>query len=168
MSATDDIVVGKLTGAYGIRGWVKVWSYTDPQTNLLDYQPWRLQLGNKTRQVKVLNGRPQGKGLVAQLAGVDGRDQAAELNGWEIVINRNQLPEPADDEIYWQDLIGLTVTTIDAVELGKVAEVFATGANDVLVVNGDKARLIPFVIDHVVKTIDLDAGTLSVDWDPEF
>ncbi|WP_133512453.1 ribosome maturation factor RimM [Candidatus Thiosymbion oneisti] len=160
------LVVGRISGLYGVRGWVKVFSETEPRDNILTYQPWYLGAGHKPRGLAA--GKPQGKGLVARLEGCEDRDQAAALVGSEIRIHRDQLPRLGADEFYWADLVGLSVETLDARPLGRVERVFATAANDVLVVNGDRERWLPFLWDRVIKEVDLDLGRIRVDWDPEF
>lgn len=160
------LVVGRISGLYGVRGWVKVFSETEPRDNILSYQPWYLGAEHNSRGL--VAGRFQGKGLVARLEGCEDRDQAAALVGLEIRIRRSQLPRPRADEFYWADLIGLSVETPDGMRLGRVDHLFATAANDVLVVAGDRERLLPFVWDRVIKDIDLELGRVRVDWDPEF
>jgi 16S rRNA processing protein RimM len=164
----DQVIVGKIVGLYGIHGWVKVFSHTDPKENIFSYAPWLVQAEGQWRPVKVLSGRTQGKGLVAQLEGCGDREQARLFIGAEIAVLRNQLPKPAAGEYYWADLMGLEVVTLDGQVLGKVEHLFDTGANDVLVVKGERERLIPFVRGQYVHEIDLDGGTMRVDWDPEF
>lgn len=170
MSGTEQgrMVVGKIVGLYGVHGWVKVFSHTDPKDNIFRYAPWLAQIGGQWRPIRVLSGRTQGKGLVAQLDGCSDREQARLFIGAEIEVLRSQLPKPAVGEYYWADLIGLQVTTLDGMALGNVDHLMDTGANDVLVVQGDRERLIPFVRGQYVHEIDLDAGTMRVDWDPEF
>lgn len=168
-SATQDrMVVGKIVGLYGVHGWVKVFSHTDPKENVFAYAPWLVQMGGEWRPTKVLLGRTQGKGLVAQLEGCADREQARLFIGAEVAVLKSQLPKPAAGEYYWADLIGLEVTTLGGQVLGKVDYLLDTGANDVLVVQGERERLIPFVRDQYVHEIDLAAGTMKVDWDPEF
>ena len=170
MSGTtqDRVAVGKIVGLYGVNGWVKVFSHTAPRENIFDYAPWLIQLAGEWRLVKVLSGRIQGKGLVAQLEGCADREQARLFIGAEVAILKSQLPQPAAGEYYWSDLIGLDVTTLDGQALGKVDYLLDTGANDVLVVQGERERLIPFVRGQYVHEIDLVAGSMRVDWDPEF
>jgi len=158
------VVLGRITGVYGVRGWVRVFSETDPRENVLRYSPWYVD--GEPRQVA--EGRRHGKGLVARLKGCEDRDQAAALMGREIVIRRDQLPPPSADEFYWADLEGLRVETVDGVSLGNVSHLLATGANDVLVVRGERERLLPFVWEQVITDVDFDAGLIRVDWDPEF
>jgi 16S rRNA processing protein RimM len=158
------IVLGRVAGVYGVRGWVRVFSDTDPRDNILRYAPWLL---NGTLH-RVLEGRKHGKGLVVRLEGCDDRDQAAALVGQAISIYRDQLPAPRPDEFYWADLEGLSVETLNGEPLGRVSHLFSTGANDVLVIKGERERLLPFVWGDVVKDVDFDAGVMRVDWDPDF
>ena len=112
--------------------------------------------------------RAHGKGYVAQLAGVEDRDAAAALGGVEIEVPRECLEPVTDGEFYWNDLIGLEVETLTGDRLGQVQRMMETGANDVMVVTGERRRLIPFVHGGVVREVDLEAGTIRVDWDPDF
>ncbi|HEX7030409.1 MAG TPA: ribosome maturation factor RimM [Gammaproteobacteria bacterium] len=162
------VALGRVSGLFGVRGWVKVFSGTEPREGILDYSPWQLRVRGEWRSVKVEAGKRHGRNVVAKLAGVDDRDAAAALLDAEIAVSRGQLPKAAGDEIYWTDLEGLAVRTEAGVELGTVDHLLETGANDVLVVKGERERLIPFIRDQVVKQVDLDQGVLIVDWDPEF
>lgn len=161
------IVVGRIAGLFGVRGWVKVYSHTQPPENILGYMPWQVQLGGAWVSLKPIDGRAHGKGVVALLEGYPDRDAATRLVGCDISVWREQLPDTASDEIYWADLIGLKVVNQDGTEFGTVDHLLETGANDVLVVQGERERLIPY-IEHVVVEVDLDGGLLRVDWDPEF
>lgn len=160
------MVLGRIAGIYGVRGWVKVFSETDPMENILTYSPWFLGEDGKPRSVA--EGRRHGKGLVARLEGCGDRDQAAALVGMQIAIARDQLPPPNDNELYWADLEGLNVETLDGKRLGEVERLFATPGNDVLVIRGDRTRLIPFLWNDVIKDVDLDCALIRVDWDPDF
>jgi 16S rRNA processing protein RimM len=160
------LVVGRISGVYGVRGWVKVFSETDPRENILAYRPW--YLGESGRPRKVAEGRRHGKGLVARLEGCEDRDQAAALVAQEIAVRRDQLPPTRGDEFYWADLEGLAVITLDGIHIGRVDRLFATAANDVLVVKGDRERLLPFVWGQVVREVDFELGQMRVDWDPDF
>ena len=162
------INVGEISGVFGIKGWVKVFSYTEPRENILSYSPWQLKKGDQYKVIQVIDGQRQGKNVVVHLEGVDDRDAAASLTGWKIFIDRSQLPETHEDEYYWADLCGLKVITLDNIELGVVDHLLETGANDVLVVIGERERLIPFVLGQTVIKVDLDSGHLIVDWDPDF
>lgn len=165
-SQTRILVLGRISGVFGVRGWVKVHSQTDPRDNILTYKPW--YLGDSRRLCKVAEGRLHGKGLVARIDGCEDRDQAATLVGQEIAVTRDQLPPPRADEFYWADLEGLSVETLDGAVLGRIDHLFATAANDVMVVKGDRERLLPFVWEQVVREVDFEAGRMRVDWDPDF
>lgn len=160
------LVLGRICGVHGVRGWVKIFSETEPRDNILTYSPWYLGASRTPR--KVATGRLQGKGLVARIEGCEDRDRAADLVGQEIAVRRDQLPPPRAGEFYWADLEGLNVETLDGTLLGQVDRLFATAANDVLVVTGERERLLPFVWEQVVKDVDFDIGRIRVDWDPEF
>ena len=181
--STDDqeqqwVPVGKLNGLYGVKGWVKIFSNTQPKENILTYSPWFLKRNGQWQEFKLLAGKIHGKGVIAQLSGCTDRDIAAELIGSEIAIKHEQLAKPASGEYYWKDLIGLSVKNLDGIELGKVTSMLETGANDVVVVldeDGDKdskgkkrERLIPFVTEEVVQEVNLEQGFMTVDWDADF
>ncbi len=162
------INVGKISGVFGIKGWVKVFSFTDPRENILTYSPWLLKKNDETKTVTIVDGQLQGKTIVAQLSDVNDRDQAASLMGWDVFITQDQLPKAAKNEYYWSDLIGLSVETIDGVELGVIDSLLETGANDVIIVQGERERVIPFLQGQTIISVDLDAGRMIVDWDSEF
>jgi len=160
------LVLGRITGVYGVHGWVKVFSETTPRENILSYSPW--YLGETGIPKTVAEGRRQGKLVIARLSGCEDRDQAAALIGLDIGIRRDQLPPPQADEIYWADLEGLAVETLEGVQLGQVDHLLSTAANDVLVVRGERERLLPFLWERVIREVDLERGLIRVDWDPEF
>lgn len=162
------INVGEISGVFGVKGWVKVFSFTDSRANIVDYSPWLLKKGEKKQIVKVMDGGLQGRSVVVKLDGIDNRDSAAELMGWQIFVTAEQLPKPGKDEYYWADLVGLTVETVSGETLGTVDHLLETGANDVLIVKGERERAIPFLLGSVVIHIDLDAGKIVVDWDADF
>jgi len=162
------VSVGKISGVFGIKGWVKVFSFTDPRENILTYSPWLLKRNDETKVVAIVDGQLHGKTIVAQLADINDRDQAESLMGWDVYILKNQLPKALKGEYYWSDLIGLSVETIDNVNLGLVDGLLETGANDVLIVQGDRERVIPFLQGQTIINVDLEAGKIIVDWDPEF
>jgi 16S rRNA processing protein RimM len=163
------LLIGKIVGLHGVDGWVKLESYTQPRLALFRYKPWLLTIAGAEREVESAQGREQGKGLIGKLPGCDDRDAAARLVGATIQVRRSALPKPKRGEIYWADLEGLDVTTTEGVVLGKVSHLFATGANDVLVVrDGERERMIPYVTGQFVQEVDLKTGRITVDWDPEF
>jgi 16S rRNA processing protein RimM len=169
--------VGRLTAVYGIKGWLKVHSYTEPAENLFEYHPWLLKMQHGVKQVEIDEVRPHGDAFVVHIVGVDDRDEAAAYTAVDIAVERDLLPELADGEYYWSQLEGLVVMTqYEGVEkrLGRVSKLFETGANDVLVVTPDdqsidkRERLIPYVPEQFVLSVNLDLGEIRVDWDPEF
>lgn len=168
MTAKGLINVGEISGVFGIKGWVKVFSFTGFRENILGYSPWLLKKGTETKVFNVLEGTLQGGAVVAKLDGINDRDQAAALMGWGIFIQPEQLPKAAANEYYWADLLGLTVKTTDGVLLGTVDNLLETGANDVVIVKGERDRAIPFLQGQTIIHIDLAAGEMIVDWDPDF
>lgn len=169
MVEKNSILVGEISGVFGLKGWVKVFSFTKPRENILNYSPWVLRKGNEQKQLDLIDGQRQGKNIVAHLKGITDRDGAAELMGWQIFIDRSQLPESDAGEYYWADLIGLQVKNQQGEDLGVIDHLLETGANDVLVViKGDQERLIPFLIGQTVQQVDLPAGKMVVDWDLDF
>jgi 16S rRNA processing protein RimM len=168
LSKEKYLVVGKISGVFGVKGWLKIYSFTEPRENILTYSPWYLRKGSELKQVKVLEGALHSKAVIASLVGISDRDLAANLAGYEILIDESLLPEAEEGEYYWRDLIGLNVETEQGISLGVVDYLLETGANDVLVVKSDRERLIPFLQGQFVKSIDLAAGKMIVDWDPEF
>ncbi len=162
------VLMGRVVGVHGIRGWLKIESFTVPRAALIEYQPWRLRRGDAETLVDVIDSRAPAQSLQVQLRGVDSRDAAQALVGCDIVVPRAELPELAGGGHYWTDLEGMRVVTTEGAELGTVAHLFATGANDVLVVRGERERLIPFTPGHAVVQVDGDSRTIEVDWDAEF
>jgi len=133
---------------------------------ILQYQPWLL--GEDKKPVKIVDGRKQGKGIAAVLPGFENREQAATLVGTQIFVRREQLPATEKDEYYWSDLEGLEVKTTKGELLGRVERLMETGANDVLVIRGNREHLVPFIQGQYVTRVDLEDGMIEVDWDPEF
>jgi len=160
------VLLGHIAGAHGVRGWVKIHSLTEPREAIFEYQPWLL--GEPDTPVRIREGRKHGNRLIAQLEGIDTREQAEALLGKEIGVYREQLPELQGAQDYWADLVGLAVRLESGRELGRIENMLATGANDVMVVQGDRERLIPFVLGRYVKSVDIVAGVVLVDWDPDF
>lgn len=168
------VPVGKVSGLFGVKGWMKIFSDTQPKENILSYSPWFLKRDGQWQEFELLTGKAHGKGVIAQLSGCIDRDIAADLVGSEIAIKHEQLEKPASGEYYWNDLIGLLVKNLEGVEFGKIVSMLETGANDVMIVSstGDKGknkeRLIPFVIDEVVHEVNLEEGFITVAWDADF
>lgn len=176
------IVIGRIGAAYGVKGWVKVISFTEDPESLFDYEPWYLQvpdalLAEKSAfvgEVEVESYRPHGEAWVAKLKGVEDRTQAEKLRGVEILMDKSQLPELEDGDYYWSQLEGLRVETLQGQLLGKVDHLRETGSNDILVVLAcegsldQRERWIPWIPEDVVKQVDLDKGLILVEWDADF
>ncbi|MBP8185212.1 MAG: ribosome maturation factor RimM [Pseudomonas sp.] len=171
--ADDYLVIGKIFSVHGVRGEVKVYSFTDPIDNLLDYSHWTLRRGSEVRQVELASGRLQNKVLVAKLKGLDDREEARLLAGFEICVLRSLLPDLTDGEYYWYQLEGLKVIDQLGQLLGTVHHLLETGANDVMVVKActgsldDRERLLPYT-EQCVLAVDLAAGEMQVEWDADF
>ncbi|MDJ0709843.1 MAG: ribosome maturation factor RimM [Woeseiaceae bacterium] len=162
---TPPVVLGRISGLFGVQGWVKVYSYTDPREAVLDYDRWLLSGNDGWREATVAEGQRHGKTIIARIDGYVDRDQAATLVGTDIGVARDALPGTDANQFYWSDLEGLRVVHRDGCELGTVAYLLETGANDVMVVKGEQERLIPFVMGKVVLGVDLDNGEIQVDWE---
>lgn len=174
-SNQDKIVVGKLGSAYGIRGWLKVTTFTDEQEGIFDYSPWYINVQGQMRTIEVLEWRRHGGGVVCRLAGINDRNEAERLTNAEISIESQQLKELAEDDFYWRDLVGCEVVNTQGYQMGTVSGLLETGSNDVLEVKaksndafGKRERLIPFVTSQFVLEVDLANKQIKVDWDPSF
>ena len=164
-----EILLGRISGVYGIKGWVRIFSDTRPPAGIFSYSPWLIGRDGDWQPHEVEASRASEKKLFCHLAGVDSREQALALVGMDIAIRRSQLPLTEAGEIYWADLQGLTVINRDGTELGTVDYLIETGANDVLVVKGrDREHLIPYIRGQTVLDVDAAAKILRVDWDEDF
>ena len=163
------ITVGRLHGAFGVRGEVKLESFTEPDRAIAKYQPWILRdVRGHERACEGVRVREGAKGLIATITGIEDKDAADALRGTDILVPRSALPPPAAGEYYWVDLEGLRVVNTEGVDFGTVSYLFDTGANDVLVVQGERERMIPFKTPDYVVSVDFDAGIVTVDWDADF
>lgn len=174
MNAAADgrrVLLGRIVGVHGVRGEVKIESFTEPRLRIFDYQPWLLERNaGVVEEVRDVRGRAQGKGVIAALVGVSDRDRAASLIGTNIFVARAALPPAAEGEVYQSDLEGLEVVNLQGVSLGRVSHLFETGANPVLVARREdgRERLIPYVPEMYVQSVDLDGRRIVVDWDSDF
>lgn len=164
---SDLLLLGHVTGVHGIKGWIKIYSNTAARETIVQISPWQIEQDGVLQTVAV-KGKKQGKLIVAHIKGCDDRNAAMGYIGAKIYINKSQLPELDAGDYYWSDLEGLKVVSQQGVELGQVHHLIETGANDVLVVQGDKERLIPFVMGNIVKNINLDSGVIEVDWQSDY
>lgn len=177
---SNRIAVGHLVGVFGVKGWLKVKTNTQPAENIVSYQPWYLKTAHGLKKVEVDDYAFRPQGLVVHIKGYDDRDLSAALGKAAIEIDAHQLPELDNNEYYWHQLVGLRVYSVFAAEdadrrlLGVIKSLMETGANDVLVVAScdgsidGRERLIPYLPGQFVKHIDLATGEADVDWDPEF
>ncbi len=168
MTGERHILLGRIVGAHGIQGWVRIESDTQPRPNIFQYRPWILRHRGQAHCIESVQGRTQGQRLVAHWAALQDRNQAEAWVGAEIHVPRTSLPPASPGEYYWFDLVGLRVVGVDGFDFGRIDQMMATGSNDVMAVHGERQRLIPFIQTSVVKGVDLDAGLVEVDWDPEF
>lgn len=181
----DRIAVGQLVGVFGIKGWLKVKSNTEPAENIINYKPWFLKTQHGLKEIEIDEYAFRPQGLMIHIKGCDDRDEAAALGKAVIEVNKSLLPELDEQEYYWHQLVGLEVFTEfsgDSLEsdtaksqcLGRVKSLLETGANDVLVVEAssdsidERERLVPYVPGEFILAVDLEAGIIRVDWDPEF
>ncbi len=156
--------MGQIGAPFGVKGWVKVFADTEYPDSLLDYPVWYVMTPAGWQPFEVESAELHTKCMVAKLAGVADRDIAETFRGRKLGVPRSELPKPEDGEYYWSDLIGLRVVNLAGESLGLVRELLETGANDVLVVHdGATERLLPFV-DAVVRSVDIAAGMVVVDW----
>lgn len=161
------IVIGHFGRSYGIKGWLKVNSQTDPVDNILLYRQWQIYHQGLWQTVEISDIKKQGKSIIAKLPQCHTPEEANLYTHDAIAIYRHQMPEPSSDEYYWIDLVGLKVINQQGIDLGTVDHLFSTGANDVLVVKGERRRLMPY-IQNVVLAVDLIERKITVDWDPDF
>ena len=179
-------ILGKISGYYGVKGWVKIYSYTQPRENIVHYKKLKIKFANtpikesdpayhsQWQDIVLSNGKAHGKGVVAHFSGYDDRDLAAKLIGAELAVYRSDFKSTEKDEYYWADLIGLTVVNAEDVELGKITKLIETATNDVLVIKPSFQKseveeiLVPFVMHHFIKHVDLEKGMVLVDWPVEW
>ena len=159
------MLCGRISGVYGVRGWVKVFSHTRPIDNLFRYHPWQLRANGTSHVHELESGRRTRRGLIAKLRGVDDRDQAAALRGQEIWIDLAQFPALPKGEYYHRQLLGLAAFDQDGEALGTVEQLLETGAHDVLLVRGEQEYLIPYAPGETVLGIDLSQGRINLRWD---
>lgn len=167
-SASDRVVVlGKIAGTFGVKGWVKVKSFTDPVENILDYPVWQLGRPGQWTPVEVEAGRVTDKGVLAKLAGLESPEEARLKIGFELGVWRSEMPAPAPGEYYWADLEGLEAVSASGEPLGRVDHFRSTPGGTLMIVQGEREHWIPFVKDRIVK-VELDAGRIVLDWSADW
>jgi 16S rRNA processing protein RimM len=157
------VTLGKIAGTFGVHGWIKVQSFTDPPENIFEYDHWRLLRSGQWTSVEIEDGRVTGKGVLAKLAGIDTPEDARLYVGAELGVPRNEMPQTAPGEYYWSDLEGLEARSANGDVLGRVDHFRSTPAGDVVVVRGAREHWIPFVKDRILK-VDLESGCIVLDW----
>ncbi len=162
------IIIGRFGRPHGIKGFVTVHSFTEPRDNILRYAHWNAYINYEWQPIKLLNVEVQNKSIIALVEGYADRDMAARLTNIEIAIPKEHLEELSSGEYYWHQLIGMNVVNSKGESFGKVVEIIPTGSNDVLVVQGEKRHLIPYLPDQFVLSVDNSQQLITVDWDLDF
>ncbi|BCA94082.1 ribosome maturation factor RimM [Legionella antarctica] len=162
------IVIGRFGRPHGIKGFVTVHSFTEPRDNILRYTDWHAFLSSSWQPVKILSIEVHNKAIVAQIEGYPDRELVARLTNTEIAVQKDQLAELETGEYYWHQLIGMNVVNQKGDSFGAVVEVMPTGANDVLVVQGEKRHLIPYLPGQFIIDINDSQQIITVDWDLDF
>lgn len=171
---TSLVTMGRIGRLYGIKGWLKLISYTDPQDNILDFRNLFAFIGGRWQGIEMDQSKVHGKGLIAHFAGYDDPDEARNLTGVELAVQVKDLPALEEDDFYWHELVGMRVVTEAGQFLGTVAKLLETGANDVLVIAAtegsidDKERLVPYLPERVIKQVSRAERSITVDWDPDY
>ncbi|ABM05052.1 16S rRNA processing protein RimM [Psychromonas ingrahamii 37] len=170
----EPIVIGKFGAVHGIKGWLKVHSYTDDPESIFEYKPLLMKSKGQFQEVNIADWKRHSNGFVAKIVGFDVREEAQALVGLELLVDSDKLPN-LEEDFYWRDLIGCQVKTDNGYDLGVVTEIMETGSNDVLVVKansndafGQKERLIPFIDKQVISNVDITSKLIQVNWEPDF
>jgi 16S rRNA processing protein RimM len=165
--ADNTVILGKIMGVQGVRGWLKVFSHTRPLDNIFQFKNWQLKSGSgECISRTIVDYKHQGKKLLVKMLGVDDRTTAQELVGLEVFVSRDQLPA-LTNEYYWRDLIGLSVKDTHGTELGDIIDIMETGSNDVLLLkdSNGKSLAIPWLPEIVIE-VDIERSLLIADWEP--
>jgi 16S rRNA processing protein RimM len=162
------IRVGRISGVYGVKGFVRVFSDTEPREGVAAFPRLWVGDGGSWQCLEVESGRAQGRGVILRFAGIEDREQALAMKGRELAIERDWLPDPEEGEFYRADLVGLDVVNLEGIALGQLVDFIETGANDVMVIRGQREHLVPWVQGRFVKTVDLVSRQIVVDWDADF
>ena len=158
------VELGRIGAPFGVQGWVKVQSFTEPPDELLQFRRWTLRLPEQPRvEHRLLEGHWQGRGLVARLEGIEDRNAAERLRGASVEVPRRKLPDPGERQFYQADLIGLAVKSLEGQRLGVVEYFVDTPAHTVMVVRGEREHWVPATPQHL-RRVDLAGGTIEVDW----
>ncbi|MEI8054421.1 MAG: ribosome maturation factor RimM [bacterium] len=163
----NPIIVGSFGKTFGVWGWIKINSFTSPKRNIIDIEPWLIQKNSCWEEICIEASREHSNNIIVKLPNCNSPEEAQNFTNIKIAIWQKQLPKLQADEYYWVDIIGLKVINLQNVELGVVQDLMATGANDVLIVTGDRKRLIPY-ISNIIINVDLAKKTIQVDWEQDF
>lgn len=170
----EPIEMGKFGAVYGIKGWLKVHSYTDDAESIFEYKPLLMESKGQFQEVTITDWKRHNNGFIAKVAGFDVREEAQALVGVALYVDADHLPL-LEDDFYWRDLVGCQVKTEQGYDLGVVTEMMETGSKDVLVVKansndafGQKERLIPFIEQQVISHVDITGKLITVNWQPDF
>ena len=164
---SNPIIIGTFGKTFGVWGWIKINSLTSPKRNILDFKPWLIQKNNSWEEIHFEDSRERPDNIIVKLPNCNSPEEAQNFTNVKIAIWQKQLPKLQANEYYWTDLIGLKVINLQEVELGVVQDLMATGANDVLIVIGDRKRLIPY-ISNIILNVDLAEKIIRIDWEQDF
>ncbi|CAL7959883.1 Ribosome maturation factor RimM [Gammaproteobacteria bacterium] len=164
---SNHIIIGSFGKTFGVRGWIKINSFTSPKRNIIDFRPWLIQRNNSWEEIRVEASREHSDNIIVKLPNCSSPEEAQNFTNTKIAVWQKQLPKLQPNEYYWMDLIGLKVINLQEIEFGVVQDLMATGANDVLIVAGDRKRLIPY-ISNIILNVDLAKKIIQVDWQQDF
>ena len=169
MEDDKKIYLGKITGAHGIKGWLKIQSFSSPPENILNYPSWIINNQGEEDFYSIEQGRKQNKKIVVKLENIDDRNTAESLINSKILILRSDLPKLSNENYYWSDLVGLSVLNSEETVIGKIESLIETGANDVMVIITlkDERILIPFVMHEIIKEVNVEQNYIKIDWSIE-
>jgi len=160
MNKDSRILIGKVSGCFGVKGWLKIFSYCDPRENISTYKTWII--GDKLYDS--IESKKNGKLIVAKLNDVDDKDIAMTFLGQKIEIYESQLAQLNEQQYYWRDLLGLDVVNTAGIVFGKISTMLETGSNDVIIIKGERERLVPYILNKTVVNVDLENRTMVVNW----
>lgn len=164
---SNPIIIGSFGKTFGVRGWIKINSFTSPKRNIIDFKPWLIQKNNSWEEICIESSKEHSNNIIVKLSNCNSPEEAQNFTNAKIAIWQKQLPKLQTNEYYWIDIIGLKVINLQEVVLGVVQDLMATGANDVLIVTGDRKRLIPY-ISNIILSVDLAKKIIQVDWERDF
>ena len=160
MTDNSRILIGKVSGCFGVKGWLKIFSYCDPRENITSYKTWIVN----DVVYKSIESKRNGKLVVAKFKGIDDKETAFTLIGQKIEIELEQLNSLDNDQYYWHDLVGLEVTNKLGVKFGTIKNLLETGAHDVVIINGDRERIVPYIMGQTILEVNLEKNSMLVDW----